>query len=187
MTDTLLHRVPEAEMTPQLQASRDAALRLSGDATIIEVFANSKAASTLLFEDFYQKVFFGGEVDRRYKELLRLRLSKLHGCFFCNRNNEAGALEVGFTPAQIDAIGGDAVAEFTPAETAVLALADELALTNMGGRLDAELYAQLKACFTDGQIMELGTVGGVLGGMNKLSFVFDLVEREPYCPFHKAA
>ena len=57
----------------------------------------------------------------------------------------------------------------------------------MGGRLDAELYAQLKACFTDGQIMELGTVGGVLGGMNKLSFVFDLVEREPYCPFHNAA
>lgn len=60
MADTLLHRVAEAEMTPQLRASREAALRLSGDATIIEVFANSKAASTLLFEDFYQKVFFAG-------------------------------------------------------------------------------------------------------------------------------
>lgn len=187
MADTLLNRVPEDKMAPPLRASREAALRLSGDATIIEVFANSKAASTLLFEDFYQKVFFGGEVDRRYKELLRLRLSKLHGCFFCNRNNEAGALEVGFTPAQVDAIGGDAVAEFTPAENAVLALANELALTNMGGSLDADLYDQLSACFTDGQIMELGTVGGVLGGMNKLSFVFNLVEREPYCPFHRAA
>ena len=151
------------------------------------MFANSEAASTLLFEGFYQKVFFAGEVDRRYKELIRLRLSKLHGCFFCNRSNEAGAREVGFTPEQIDAIGGDATAKFTPAETAVLALADELALSNMGGRLDADLYTQLSANFTDGQIMELGTVGGILGGMNKLSFVFDLVEREPYCPFRKAA
>lgn len=69
----------------------------------------------------------------------------------------------------------------------MLALADELALTNLGGRLDVDLYAQLRANFTDGQIMELGTVGGVLGGMNKLAFVFDLVEREPYCPFHKTA
>ncbi len=94
---------------------------------------------------------------------------------------------MGHTPEQIDAIGGDATAKFTPAEAAVLALADELALTNMGGRLDADLYTQLRANFTDGQIMELGTVGGILGGMNKLSFVFDLVEREPYCPFHKAA
>ncbi len=52
MADTLLQRVPEADLTPGQRASRDVAMRLWGDATIIEVFANSKAAATLLFEDF---------------------------------------------------------------------------------------------------------------------------------------
>lgn len=69
MADTLLARVPQADLTPQQRASREAAIRLAGDATIIEVFANSKAASTLLFEDFYQKVFFGGRLTAGTRNL----------------------------------------------------------------------------------------------------------------------
>jgi AhpD family alkylhydroperoxidase len=181
---TLMRRVPPEEMSPELRAARANAEALTGDATIIEVFANSPPAAKFFFQDFYGAVFFGGEVDRRYKELLRLRLSKTHGCFFCNRNNEAGARDVGFSEAQISALGGDAdAAGWTAAERAVIALADELALTNMGGALTPDLHLALKAHFSDGQIVELGMVGAILGGLNKFAFVFDLVQREDYCPF----
>ena len=183
MTDTLMRRVPESDMTDSQKAAREGALALTGDATIIEVFVNSPKASEFFFNDFYQGLFFKGDVPLRYKELLRLRLSKAHGCWFCNRNNEAGAKAAGFTDPQIQAIGGDAEAEFTPAEQAVLDLADQMALTNMGGRLTPELYAALKTHFTDGDIVELSMVGAILGGLNKAAFVLDLVQREDYCPF----
>ncbi len=181
-----MQRVPETAMTEAHKAARAGAIALTGDATIIEVFANSPKASDFFFNHFYQGLFFQGDVPLRYKELLRLRLSKAHGCWFCNRNNEAGAKAAGFTDAQIQAIGGDAEADFKPAERAVLALADEMALTNMGGRLTPELYAALKAHFTDGDIVELSIVGAVLGGLNKAAFVLDLVQREDWCPFHPA-
>lgn len=186
MTETLMHRVPEAEMSEAIKAARAGAIALTGDGTIIEVFANSPKTSEFFFNQFYQGLFFGGDVPVKYKELVRLRLSKIHGCWFCNRNNEAGATAAGYSEAQIAAIG---VGEpppaglFTPAEDACIALADELALTNMGGRLTPELYARLKAHFTDSDIVELSIVGAVLGGLNKAAFVLDLVQRESWCPF----
>lgn len=186
MTDTLMHRVPEAELSEALKAARASALALTGDATITEVFANSEKVCEFFFEGFYKGLFFNGDVDIRFKELMRLRLSKVHGCWFCNRNNEAGAKAAGFSDAQIQAIGGDAQAEFTDAEAAVLALADELVLTNMGGALTPQLHASLKAHFSDGDIVELAMVGAVLGGLNKMAFVLNLVEREAWCPFTPA-
>jgi AhpD family alkylhydroperoxidase len=186
MTDTLMHRVPEAELSESLKAARASALALTGDATITEVFANSPKVCEFFFEGFYKGLFFSGDVAIRYKELLRLRLSKVHGCWFCNRNNEAGAKAAGFDDAQIQAIGGDGEADFSGTERAVLALADELVLTNMGGTLTPELYADLKAHFTDGEIVELAMVGAVLGGLNKMAFVLNLVERETWCPFSPA-
>ena len=186
MTDTLMHRVPEADLSDALKAARAGALALTGDATITEVFANSQKVCDFFFDGFYKGLFFNGDVPIRYKELLRLRLSKAHGCWFCNRNNEAGAKAAGFTDAQIQAIGGDVKAEFTGAERAVLALADELVLTNMGGSLTPTLHASLKANFSDGDIVELSMVGAVLGGLNKMAFVLNLVERETWCPFTPA-
>lgn len=186
MPDTLMHRVPEADLSDALKAARAGALALTGDATITEVFANSQKVCEFFFNGFYQGLFFNGDVPVRYKELLRLRLSRTHGCWFCNRNNEAGAKAAGFTDAQVQAIGGGAEADFTGAESAVLALADELALTNMGGTLTPQLYASLKGHFSDGEIVELAMVGAVLGGLNKMAFVLNLVERETWCPFTPA-
>ena len=58
-----------------------------------------------------------------------------------------------------------------------------MALTNHGGKMDLMLYQRLSAHFSDSDICELGTVMAVIGGMAKLAFVMQLVEREDYCPF----
>ena len=55
-------------------------------------------------QEFYAKVFFGGTVQQRYKQLARLKLSLIHGCRTCNKQNVPGAIEAGFTQAQIDAL-----------------------------------------------------------------------------------
>ena len=65
--------------------------------------------------------------------------------------------------------------------------AGEVALSNIEGRMTPALFASLREHFSEAEVLELGTAMAVISGMAKLSFVLDLVEREPYCPFATAA
>ena len=69
----------------------------------------------------------------------------------------------------------------------MLAYADQMVLTNMNGDMSPELFARLRANFSEPQILELGVVMAIIGGMAKLSFILSLVEKEDYCPFVTAA
>ncbi len=187
MANTLMQRIPRTELPAQLHVAWDTLNRLTGEPTFVEVFAQNPAMLDFVMNQFYGQIFFGGQVDQRYKQLARLRLSTLHGCRTCNKQNVPGALAAGITQAQIDAIGHFETGPFTDAEKAVLAYTEQVALTNMDGRMSAELYQRLRAHFSDADLCELGVVMAVISGMAKLAFVLDLVEREPYCPFGSAA
>ena len=63
---------------------------LTGSATFVEVFAQTPQLLEFVMNEFYMKLFFGGEVAQRYKQLARLRLSLLHGCRTCNKQNIPG-------------------------------------------------------------------------------------------------
>jgi alkylhydroperoxidase family enzyme len=76
---------------------------------------------------------------------------------------------------------------FDDAEKAVIAYAAEVALTNPQGRMSDELYARLRRHFSEAHLLELGVVMAIISGMAKLSFVLDLVEKEPYCAFASGA
>jgi alkylhydroperoxidase family enzyme len=183
MANTLMQRIPRAELPTQLHVAWDTLNRLTGEPTFVEVFAQNPAMLEFVMNQFYGQIFFGGRVDQRYKQLARLRLSTLHGCRTCNKQNVPGALAAGITQAQVDAIDAFESGPFTEAEKAVLAYTEQVALTNMDGRMSAELYQRLRAHFSDADLCELGVVMAVIAGMAKLAFVLDLVEREPYCPF----
>jgi alkylhydroperoxidase family enzyme len=183
MTDTLFTRYDRNHMQPQWQPAWDILNKLTGDATFVEVFAQAPEMLEFVMQQFYAKVFFGGKVDQRYKQLARLKLSLIHGCRTCNKQNVPGALEAGFTQAQIDALISGDLESFPPADRAVIEYADQIALSNMQGRMTPALYGRLRENFSEAQILELGTAMAVISGMAKLSFVLDLVERENYCPF----
>lgn len=187
MADTLMNRIPRAELPPALHVAWDTLNGLTGEPAFVEVFAQNPAMLDFVMEQFYRRIFFGGQVAERYKQLARLRLSMTHGCRTCNKQNVPGALAAGITQAQVDAIGDYASGPFTEAEKAVLAYTDQVALTNMQGQLTPALYARLRAHFSDAQLCELGVVMAVISGMAKLAFVLGLVEKEPYCPFGSAA
>ena len=187
MTDTLFTHIDRARMAPQWRPAWDALNQLTGDATFVEVFAQAPELLEFVMQQFYVKIFFGGKVEQRYKQLARLRLSIIHGCRTCNKQNVPGALEAGFTPAQIEALQEGRTEPFSPEDRAVIEYADQIALSNMEGRMTPSLFAKLRAHFSEAQILELGTAMAVISGMAKLSFVLDLVEREGYCPFANAA
>lgn len=182
MPNPVLRRIPRAEMTPRLQAEYDTTLALRDDATLQEVGANAPELLAWYRDEFYGKLFYGGRVDIRTKELLRYRLSMTHGCAFCNKGNRVAADKAGVTPEQLGSIMNEAHACFSPQDRAVLRLADQIVMTNMHGELTPALHADLKPFFDDAQIFELGMVAGMLTGMAKFIFVYDLVEKEANCP-----
>ena len=187
MSDTLFTRTDREHLAPAFQPAWDMLHKLTGDATFVEVFAQAPAMLDFVMQQFYAKVFFGGTVQQSYKQLARLKLSLIHGCRTCNKQNIPGAIAAGFTQAQIDALIAGDLQPFTPAERAVIGYAEQIALSNMDGHMSAALFGQLRAQFSEAQILELGTAMAVISGMAKLSFVLGLVERESYCPFATAA
>jgi alkylhydroperoxidase family enzyme len=187
MTDTLFTRTDRDHLAAPYQPAWDMLHKLTGEATFVEVFAQAPAMLDFVMQQFYAKVFFGGTVQQRYKQLARLKLSLIHGCRTCNKQNIPGAIGAGFTQAQIDALIAGDLEPFTPAERAVIDYAEQIALSNMDGQMSAALFDKLRAQFSEAQILELGTAMAVISGMAKLSFVLGLVERESYCPFATAA
>lgn len=182
MPNPLLRRVPRAEMTPRLQQEYDATLALRDDATMQEVGANAPELMAWYKDEFYGRLFYGGRVETRIKELMRYRLSMTHGCAYCNKGNRDAATRAGVTAEQLARIMNEEAPCFDARERAVLALADQIVLTNMHGELTPALVAELRPHFDDAQIFELGMVAGILTGMAKFIFVFDLVEKEANCP-----
>ncbi|MEM9049345.1 MAG: carboxymuconolactone decarboxylase family protein [Pseudomonadota bacterium] len=177
-----LRRFARDELPQAMRPLWDRAIRDRDEAVFIEAAGNAPEILDWYYNSFYAQVFYGGRVERRIKELARLKLSTRHGCAFCNRGNSKAALEAGVTQAQIDALDDSNAAVFDARERAVLLLCEEMALPNMAGSLDAPLYRALSDHFDDGQIFELGVCLAVLTGMAKFLFVFDLVSREASCP-----
>lgn len=187
MTETLLSRTPRTELPAQFHQAWDTLDSLTGEPSFVEVFAQTPELLDFVMNQFYARIFFGGRVDNRYKQLARLKLSLIHGCRTCNKQNVPGALQAGLTQSQIDAMEDFESGPFADDEKAVLRYAEQMALTNTEGALGPDLYRELSAHFSDAEILELGTCMAVIGGFAKLSFVLNLVEKEAYCPFAPAA
>jgi AhpD family alkylhydroperoxidase len=166
-----------------MQAAWDHAQQLHGDTTFVEVFGNAPHVLDWYGNDFYRKLFYGGRLDRRIVELVRLRLANVHGCAFCNRADTAAALEAGVPQAQIDSLDDYEHGPYSERERAALALADVMSLTNPKGYVTRELHARARQHFTDGELVELGVIMAVLCGMAKMIFAYDLVEKMDTCPF----
>ncbi len=173
-------------MPPRWRAVAETADAVRGESTLIEVLAQAPELLGWYYDGFYAEVFFKGRVARRVKEVLRLKLSTIHGCAFCNKGNTQSALDAGVTAAQIDAIADTQSPLFDARDRAVMRLAEEMALPNMAGEVTPGLAAELRRHFAEAEIVELAMVAAVLTGMAKMLFVFDLVSREANCPIGRA-
>ena len=171
----------KSELPPAMQGDWERSLARRGEAAFIGGAGHAPNLYRWYADEFYGRLFYGGEAPVRCKELGRLRLSSLHGCRSCNLGNRLDARDAGLTDEQIRHIDNPQHPCFDAADQAVLALADLVSLKGLGATLGTELYGALRRSFSDGQIFELGMVFGLLSGMAQFLFAFDLVEREDYC------
>ena len=95
-------------------------------------------------------------------------------------------MAAGLTEEQIDAFDDLDNGPLTDADKTVLALGEQLALTQPEGTLNPVLHQKLAQHFSDAEILELGLVGGILAGVAKFMFACDMVEKEDACAFHSA-
>ena len=128
MTTTPMNRMSPDDMPDELKQVWSTLQGLTGDATFVEVFAQAPELLDFVMRQFYGNIFFAGRVDERYKQLARLRLSQLHGCRTCNKQNVPGAIAAGFTEAQVAAMESPTTEHFTEAELAVIRFAEQVAL-----------------------------------------------------------
>jgi AhpD family alkylhydroperoxidase len=186
MPEPIVTRIPRDAMSDSLKPLWDMGMSRTGDATIIEVMANAPEILRWYFDEFYGGLFYNKNpamtLDVRTKELLRLKLSKQHGCQFCNRSNTVDGLAAGLTQAQIDGLLNPTSDLFDEKDMAVIAVCEEMMLQNMHGQFTEELYARLKPYYDDKQIIEMGFIAAVLTGVAKWIFTFDMVNREETCP-----
>ena len=75
-----LRPVPRDQVPAAYRDKIDASIALMGDARLLQILANAPHIASWFFDSFYEQIFFGGIVPIRIKELVRLRLSQLHGC-----------------------------------------------------------------------------------------------------------
>ncbi len=78
----VLQKIPRDELPAELVELYDSSMDLAGEAEFVEVGAHAPELLDWYFNSFYKQVFYEGRVNVRTKELLRLQLSKTHGCFF---------------------------------------------------------------------------------------------------------
>jgi AhpD family alkylhydroperoxidase len=189
MPQPAIPAIARDDLPDDLKPLHDLGVERTGDATIIGVMAQQPDILRWYFGEFYDGLFYNGHagarVDVRTKELIRLKLSKQHGCQFCNRFNTVEALKAGITPEQVDAIHEPGNAAWDDKDRAVLALAQEMMLQNMDGHLSPALYTQLRMHYDDGEIVEIGFIAAVLTGVAKWIFTFDMVNREEICPINR--
>ena len=147
----LISAVPREQMTDSFKEMFDRNEELIGNTDFVQAAANAPEVLDWYFDSYYREIFYGGRVDVRIKELVRLRLARTHGCALCNAGDTRDALAAGIDPGAVDAITAwpepiDPT-HFDQSELAALDYADQMALQNMEGHLDAELYARLRRSF----------------------------------------
>jgi len=178
----LLSRVPLNELSDQLFHAREKSVELRGDGTFFEVMGHNIDLYNWYIDRFYKELFYSKRLDLKLKELLRLKLSTLHGCKFCNQGNTVDATAAGVPIEQIKELHNYQAGQVSDKEKSVLELTDQMALQNPTGKLSKSLYDKLTLHFSDAEILELGMIMGLLSGVAKFIFAFDLVEKEESCP-----
>ena len=184
MVKSIFPRLSKDQIPNQLKPVWESSLNRRGEAKFIAGMGHNPELLDWYLKDFYQKVFYDGKVDRRFKELGRLRLSTIHGCLSCNQGNRLDALESGLAEAEIDQIHELDFDGFSETDRAVMRLADLMSMaTEPGSVLEHDLYDDLTRHFSKAEILEMAMVFSMLAGIARFIFAFGFADKEDYCQF----
>ncbi|MDP4804208.1 MAG: carboxymuconolactone decarboxylase family protein [Candidatus Nanopelagicales bacterium] len=163
-------KVPIEDLSAPFRAKVESVKALGGDPSFFQFAANAEHIVDFYWTDFYRKVFFGGVLPIRVKELVRLRLTLYSGCSFCQVGDSASAVEHGVTEEEIRTLLDPSLElDFlNVAERAAIRFADAVASLSPVMPIQTELHNELASHFSDCELVELFTIVGVLTGMGRM-------------------
>lgn len=111
-------------------------------------------------------------IDARLRALIDLRVSQLNGCLYCVDRHTQEARATGEGQQRLDHLPvWRESALFEPAERAALAWAEALTQIGESHAPDA-LYENLKAYFSEAQIVDLSLIVAIMNAWNRLGVGF---------------
>ena len=109
-------------------------------------------------EGYFDAVMNNGTLDRKLKEKVAFKVAHLNGCAYSTASHYRYALKCGATEDEMSAVETMRIDSMTSKEAAALQLAVEMNYS--GKKVTSELFSDLEANFSSGEIIELlATVG----------------------------
>mgnify|MGYP001945541079 CR=1 FL=1 len=116
-----------------------------------------------------EKYLNGTGLDKKLRELIKIRASQINGCAYCIDLHTKEAMEHGETPRRIFAISAWWESPlFNEAEKAALKMTDEITLIADQG-LTRRSYEEAKRHFTDLEIAQIIMQVGVINVWNRIA------------------
>lgn len=113
------------------------------------------------------------------RALARHRASQLNGCAWCMDYGEHLAAELGVPAEKLARIHDYATdPAFTPAERAAIAFAEQM--TQVGGRVDDDTFAELRRHLSEREVVELTLAVAAENFFNRMNAALD-VEAQGFC------
>lgn len=120
----------------------------------------------LAFAHLAQAVLGSGTVDRKLKTMVAYKVSTTNGCPYCIGHTSGMLHEVGFAQKELDGINRLDLGLFSEKEQLALRFAEQA--TREPARVSDELVAQLRQHFTEGEVVEIAAVVGLMNFTNKV-------------------
>lgn len=156
---------------PRLRAVIDRAARLSTPKPAwYQTLAHSPEMA-IAYAEYWETTHRGGQVDHTTKELMRIAIAQLLDCDFCAQQRSVRALDEGMDEGEAEACALPDFNHPDPRVRVALRYARALALDNVDRDTTGfdDIYTELRAVFTDAEIVELGCFAAIAIGGVKLS------------------
>ena len=167
-------RIPRVEVEtadPAVRPNFDRFVRQRGKVPNLFRIAAHRPAIEATLAEHLEAVTGAGEVDRRLKELLTVRVSQLNACEYCLASHTMLARRLGASDADIDALAAGKYAHFDEGWQAAFRYADAI---TRDARVDAEAFAALAAHWNHAQIVEITAVIGLFNYFNRFANALEI-------------
>jgi uncharacterized peroxidase-related enzyme len=109
----------------------------------------------------------GASLDRKLWEMVYLRVSFINECYYCSQHHMNFSRKVGLEPDDWKALKTGDISRYGEAEQTALRYAEKV--TRTPGGVDNPDVLQLKAHFTDRQIVDLHLLVGMINMTNRFT------------------
>ena len=114
----------------------------------------------------------GASIEIKLRLLIEIRVSQINGCVYCVELHSRQARQAGETQRRLDTLPvWEESPFFEERERAALAWAEALTLVSETHAPD-DLYARLKAYFTEEEIVDLSLIISLMNTWNRIAIAF---------------